>query len=290
MKNRKRDIIFLYICTIPVSALLIFMLVIMEEIHALPFALIPQLFITVCILIMSLQEKHIDKQNEKLKNIPEQEMRQQVLENYEHKGYRRISAETMTEDLKGIFRRRHAPLVLFIGAVSLAVTAFIIYLFVSMSVSSVLHDFGPLPVVTLIMTAFIALACIIIGTDLLIGFPVTSFAEKEKERLSMIDRSYMGGSMICGWFSGINIGIDYCVYYDLNSVKCFRTEDIWHIKVNRRIKKKRDRSGFDVRDKKDISVELCVRGVRDTFRVSVNGLQLEYICDEFMRRGVKIVK
>lgn len=290
MKNRKRDIIYLFICTIPVSAILVYIFIVMEIYRALPCALIPQAFMAFCILIMRAQEKHIDKQNKKLKNVPEAEMRQQALENFERCSFRSISADNMADDLKGILRRRHAPLVLALAAVFLAVTFFIIWLFITSSVSSVYHNFGILPFGLVIMSAFITLACIIIGADLLIGYPVTSFIEKEKDRLSMIERSYMGGRMICGWLSGINVGIDYCVYYDLNTVKCFRTDDIWHIKVNRQITKKRDRSGFDVRDKKDISAELSVRGCKDTFKVGMTELQLEYICDEFMRRGVKIVK
>ncbi|MCR5110531.1 MAG: hypothetical protein K6B38_06435 [Ruminococcus sp.] len=92
MNNRKRDILYMFIATVPLSAVLAAILIICEQGAKLYTALLPQLGMCGIIGIMLMQEKYIEKQNEIYRNRLDAEMRQQVIENYESDGYRNINA------------------------------------------------------------------------------------------------------------------------------------------------------------------------------------------------------
>lgn len=285
MNNRKRDILYMFIATVPLSAVLAAILIICEQGAKLYMALLPQLGMCGIIGIMLMQEKYIENQNEIYRNRLDAEMRQQVLENYESDGYRNINADNMSDDLKMIFRRSIAPFFFIYGIGASLLLMFLIYLVSSLSARKDI-----MTVFTIGGTAIVAFGCFALGIYQFTGGTVSYFLNKEKTNLDMIERSYMGGSMICGWLSGINIGIDHCVIYDSTSVSTVKNEDILHVNINKRITKKRDRSGFVVKDKKDISAQLVMRNKDNTYNINVTELQLEFLCDEFMRRGIKIIK
>ena len=68
MNNRKRDILYMFIATVPLSAVLAAILIICEQGAKLYMALLPQLGMCGIIGIMLMQEKYIEKQNEIYRN------------------------------------------------------------------------------------------------------------------------------------------------------------------------------------------------------------------------------
>ena len=111
--------------------------------------------------------------------------------------------------------------------------------------------------------------------------------KKYHEDREAVERSYMEGKMICGKLNGLNVGFEYCIYYDIFSVGCFKVRNIEYAEV---IKKKKNISGFYHKVKHDISIELHVIGKEYPYTISINNDQLEYICGELTNRGVMINK
>lgn len=96
--------------------------------------------------------------------------------------------------------------------------------------------------------------------------------------------------MVCGRLCGLNVGFEYCVYYDLFSVDCFNVRNVEYAKTIRKIKKEKSTSGFYHKVKVDLSLKIYVKGEKYPYTISLNELQLEYLCDELIRRGVIIIK
>ena len=285
MKDKKSDIIYMFIASLAFSALMAAAFIIFEQKSKLYLALIPQLVLTLLIGIMYLQEKAVNKKSEMFRNKPESEIRQQLLENYGDKILHSIEAETMADDLKSIYRRKICPVCFGIGIVVLPVTFFLIYLFFGADSSP-----GLGATITIGFFVLFGVGGILLGIYHLFGLSVNKFIKKEHERADIVERSYMMGNMVCGNCSGVNIGIEYCVHYDLCSVECFRIDDIESVKANKLITIKRDRSGFDTKGEKDISVEIRLKNRDRHYKVDLTELQLEYVCDEFTRHGVKVIK
>ena len=111
----------MFICTLPVSALLVFIFIVTEGYNGLPFALIPQVFLAVCLWIMRMQEKYVLKRERKLMDSARPKQWQSALEKYEYENssYRNIRTGSMSKDLKKIYRTRLFPVCLFVGLIVL---------------------------------------------------------------------------------------------------------------------------------------------------------------------------
>lgn len=291
MKNRKRDIIYFFICTLPVSALLIFVFVITEKYKGLPLALLPQVFLTLCIVIMILQEKQVLKRESKLLRSDFSKKWDYALEKYEHENsrYRNIRSDSMSKDLKLLYRTKVFPIGLFWGVLSDAFLA-VFYYFMKKSQDNEYTDSPSVfEKIFLLIIALFGIICILTAIYEFIGLPVYLFLRKYRTDAEAIERSYTEGKMICGMLSGINVGFEFCVYYDLFSVSCFNVRNIEYAKVEKKIKKKTDRSGFVCNVKQEISLEINLKDIKFPYKISLNEQQLEYLCDELIRRGVKII-
>ena len=284
MKDKKRDIIYMFIASLAFSAVMAAAFIIFEQKSKLYLAIIPQLVLAMLIGVMYMQEKAVNKAAEKLRNKPESEIRQQLLENG-NDILHSIETETMADDLKRIFRRKICPLCFGIGFVLLPLMFFLIYDFAGTSFKP-----GPGGIFAIGLCGFLGFGSLLLGIYHIFGLSVNSFIKKEHERIDDLERSYMMGNMVCGNYSGVNIGIDYCVHYDVGGVYCFRIEDIESVKASKQITMKRDRSGFSVKEKKEIFAEIRLKNKDKPYKVDLTELQLEYVCDEFTRHGVKVVK
>ena len=292
MKNRKRDILFLFICTVHVSAMIIYWSIWSEEYSLLPWALLPQAVMALCIGIMILQEKHVLKRESRLVAPQKSKHWQSELERYEHEnsGYRNIRCDSMSKDLKLIYRTRIFPVVFFFGMLSAAFLAFFYYYENSSKNSEYIRRLSVFEKIFVILIALFGIACILTAIYEFLGLPVKLFIRKNRENADAVERSYMEGKMICGKLGGINVGFEYCVHYDLFSVDCFSVRKIEYAEVIIKVKKKQDRAGFYHKVKKDISIKLNVRDEKYPYNIDVKESQLEYICGELMRRGVMIIK
>lgn len=100
MKDRKKDIIFLFIATTPVSAWMIYWFIWEEDYNLLPWALLPQGVMALCIGIMILQEKHVLKRESKLLHSDFPKQWDYALEKYESSPHGNVRSESMTRHLK----------------------------------------------------------------------------------------------------------------------------------------------------------------------------------------------
>lgn len=127
MKKRKRDIIFLFIAATPVSAWMIYWFIWEEDYNLLPWALLPQVLIALCIGIMALQEKFVLKRERKLLNSDASKEWDYALEKYEYIniGFRNIRSETMAKDLKKIYRTKLFIICFAVGLLAFAYPVFI---------------------------------------------------------------------------------------------------------------------------------------------------------------------
>lgn len=291
MKNRKRDIIFLFICTLPVSALLIFIFVASEKYSGLPFALIPQAFMALCIGIMLLQERHVLKRERELRDSAHPKKWKSALEKYEYENssYRNIRSGSMQKDLKKIYRIRLCPVCFLVGLVSL-VYPVLKYIWLKTGEHNKYLGTPSFAekMISVICVIFGAI-CILTAVYEFLGFPVFLLIKKHNADMEAIERSYMEGKMICGKLCGLNVGFEYCVYYDLFSVICFPVRDITYARTERKIKKERSRSGFYHKVKQDITLKISVNGEEYPYIISVDEDQLENICGELTRRGIRII-
>lgn len=196
----------------------------------------------------------------------------------------------MSKDLKLIYRTRIFPIVLLFGALSAAFLAFFYYYERSSKNSEYIRKLSVFENIFVILIALFGIACTLTAIYEFLGLPVYIFQKKHLNDTEAIERSYMEGKMICGKLGGINVGFEFCVYYDLFSVDCFSVRNIEYAEVIIKVKKKQDRAGFYHKVKRDISIKLTVRGENFPYNIDVNEEQLEYICGELMRRGVQIIK
>jgi len=290
MKKRKRDIIFLFICTLPVSAFMIYWFIYEMEYRLLPWALLPQAFLAVCIGIMLLQEKHVLKREGQLLAPQRSKQWHSELEKYEHENhsYRNIRSDSMSKDLKLIYLTRIFPIVLFWGMLSAISLAFFYYYGKSSKNNEYTSKLSVFEKAIIIMIALFGIACILTAVYEFIGLPIYIFQRKHRNDTEAIERSYMEGKMICGKLCGINVGFEYCIYYDLFSVDCFSVRSITYVEVIKKVKKEKDRAGFYHKVRQDISIKINVSGEKYPYTVSVNEVQLDFICSELKRRGVII--
>lgn len=143
--------------------------------------------------------------------------------------------------------------------------------------------------VGILFIALLGTGCILTAIYQLFGLPVYLFLRKHRTDSEAIERSYMEGKMIYGKLSGINVGFEYCVYYDLFSVSCFNVRNIAYTETFRKIKKEKSTSGFYHKVKQDISIKINIKDEKNPYEISLNEQQLEYLCDELKRRGVQII-
>jgi hypothetical protein len=292
MKKHKKDILFLFICSLPVTGMMIYWLIWEKEYRSLPWAFLPQAVMALCIGIMILQEKHVLKRESRLIAPKRSKQWHSELERYEHEnsGYRNIRCDAMSKDLKLIYRTRIFPVVSLLGVLSAAFLAFFYYYEKSSKTSEYISSPSFFEKTILILIALFGIACISTAIYEFLGLPVLLFIRKHRENADAIERSYMEGKMICGKLGGINVGFEYCIYYDLFSVDCFSVRNTEYAEVIIKVKKKQDRAGFYHKVKRDISIKLTVRGEKYPYNIDVNEAQLEHICGELMRRGVMIIK
>lgn len=288
MKNRKRDIIYLFICTLPVSAIIIYWLISEQDYDMLPWALLPQGFMVICILIMLLQERILKLIADKIKNRPEAELRELVLENFESNSFREITANSMSADLKNLYCRKFAPKNLLLGTVCICCAV----LFAAYIVTGIGNGVMPFfyNIVAGIAVLFFGLAGFVIVCEAALqfaGIHVSSFEKKHREELAMIERSYMGGRMIVAADSAINIGIDYIISVRSSECECIRISDVIGAESLRVRKVKRDRAGFMTKLQYEYVISIYVKKHRKPVKYIVTELQSEYIRDELTRRGIK---
>lgn len=288
MKNRKRDIIYLFICTLPVSAIIIYWLISEQDYDMLPWALLPQGFMVICILIMLLQERILKSIADKIKNRPEAELRELVLENFESNSFREITANSMSADLKNLYCRKFAPKNLLLGTVSLVYA----YLMAAYIVTGIGNGIMPafFNIVAGIAALYFGLSGIILvceAASQFAGFPADRFEKKYREELPMIERSYMGGRMIIALNSVLNIGLDYIVSVSTSECEAVSISDIIGAQAIRVHKVRRDRAGFITKQKFEYVICIYARQRNKPIKHIVNELQAEYIRDELIRRGIK---
>ena len=288
MKNRKRDIIYLFICTLPVSGMMIYWLIWEQEYSLLPWALLPQGFIILWIAIMLLQERFLRNNARRIETRPVADLRQEALESFENKSFREITADSMSADLKALYRHRFAPKNLLLGTVCICCAV----LFAAYIVTGIGNGVMPFfyNIVAGIAVLFFGLAGFVIVCEAALqfaGIHVSSFEKKHREELAMIKRSYMGGRMIVAADSAINIGIDYIISVRSSECECIRISDVIGAESLRVRKVKRDRAGFMTKLQYEYVISIYVKKHRKPVKYIVTELQSEYIRDELIRRGIK---
>ncbi|MCR5599589.1 MAG: hypothetical protein K6G33_02450 [Ruminococcus sp.] len=286
MKKRKKKIGLLILLFSSISALLFFIAVLMERYNELWFTFTPLLMIPFFLLINIAEEKLADKKSEskalKRASEPESVIRQQILENYEKNAFREITGENMKSDLKTISRWKFAPRWLFMS--------FSVLIFIPLALWIYKDDHDFISEILLIFTSGIAIFCFVMAIIHFSGFYVKLFIKRADEKLPMIERSYMGGNMICTKECDFNIGIDYCVYINMSETGYFSISDIYNAVLTRKRTKKYDRYSSYGSEKNELYMCISLKNQKHTYDIHGNELQLEYICDELVRRGVKIIK
>lgn len=290
MKKRKRDIIFLFIATTPVSAWMIYWFIWEEDYNLLPWALLPQAVMALCIGIMILQEKHVLKRERELLHSDFPKKWDYALEKYENSYHSNIRSESMTKHLKKIYRTKLFPLCFFYGLLSIAVLLAFYNSWKSSKDNKYIDAPSLKEKICVIFFAIFGTICTLTAIYQFLGLPVYLFLRKHRSDAEAIERSYMEGKMIFGKISGINVGFEYCVYYDFFSVSCFNVRNIEYAEILVKIKKEQSTSGFYHKVKQYISVKIHIKDEKNTYAISLNKQQLEYLCDELMRRGVAIIK
>lgn len=261
-----------------------------EDYNLLPLSLIPQAFMAVCIVIMMLQEKLVLKREKKLLLSDNTKEWDYALEKYESNSYRNIRADSMKKDLKKIYRIRLSAVCFLFG---LFAFAYPVFNYVRQKTSRDNEYLNTASATENIFAFFLTIfgtLCILTSVYQFLGLPVYLFLRKNHENTEAIDRSYMEGKMICGKLNGLNVGFEYCIYYDLFGVDCINVRNIEYAEAIKKIKKEKSTSGFYHKVKQDISLKLTVKDRKFPYSIDLNELQLDNICDELMRRGVKIIK
>lgn len=269
---------------------MIYWLIWEEDYDLLPWSLLPQAVMALCIGIMILQEKHVLKREKKLMHSDFPKHWDYALEKYESTDQKSIRSESMIKHMKKIYRTKMLPIFFFYGLLCLAI---IIAFFISWKNNKDNKYFEAPSLKEKICIIFFVLAaifCIFSAIYEFLGIPVYLCLREHRDDAEAIERSYMEGKMIYGKLSGINVGFEYCVYYDLFSVSCFNIRNIEYAKTFRKIKKEQCTSGFYHKVKQNLSIKINIKGDKKSYTVSLNERQLEFLCDELMRRGVKIIK
>jgi len=289
MKKRKRDIIFLFIATTPVSAWMIYWLIWEEDYGLLPWALLPQAVMALCIGIMILQEKHVLKRESELLRSDFPKKWDYALEKYENSDHSNIRSESMKKHMKKIYRTRLFPICFFYGLLSIAVLLAFYISWESSKDNKYIDAPSMKERICVFFFAIFGTSCISTAIYQFFGIPVYLFLRKHRSDAEAIERSYMEGKMIYGKLSGINVGFEYCVCYNLFSVSSFNVRNITYAESFRKIKKEQSTSGFYHKVKHDISVKINIKGEKKPYDISLNEQQFEYLCDELKRRGVQII-
>lgn len=286
MKKRKRKIIFPLFVSLGLSAYFLFFIILTERYNEIWFAAIPLAIFPLCVLINVIQEKYADKKAEKRAakkaSVPESSIRQKVLENYGGKVFREITAETMAEDLKEICRKKYAPKWLILTAAAL------LFLLLSIWIFKEEGDFSAVCLMTFLI--FLTCGCFAMFVYTFSGLAIKAFIKQAGKDLSRIERSYMGGKTICARRHTLNIGIDYCVCTDSFGIDFFRNSDIQKTVLTEKRTKEYDNSGFYAGEKNELYVSFIIKDEKRPYDIHGTQLQLEYICDELMRCGIKIIK
>lgn len=195
--------------------------------------------------------------------------------------FREIQSDSMSDDLRIIYRSKFAPRSL-IGGITVLVGTIVMLIAFMCDKSGIefndIHIFGEFVLINLISwsASFIQLS----------GLPVRRFERKNSEELPMIERSYMTGRMLLYKVSGLNIGDDYIVF--INSIKCscVRLSDIREVIAYR---DPQWRNFKDKPKKRAYIIAICINGQKPIL-INVDRYESEYLCDELMRRRVNIVK
>ncbi len=286
MNNRKRNIIFPLFLSLSISALFLLIIILTDRYDEIWFAAIPLSIFPICIMINILQEKSADKKYEKktaLKaSISESVVRQQILENYEVNIFREITADTMADDLKEICRKKYSPKWLTMSILPL--------LFLPVVVLMFMIEKSILSVVVLVFLIILFCGCAFMSVYSFSGLFIKGFSRKSGKNFNMIERSYMGGRVFHTKSNTINIGIDYCVYTDLFGIGFFRNNDVLKAVFTEKRTKKYDRFGFYAGENNEMYVSFFIKGQKQTCDIHGSQLQLEYICDELLRCGIKVIK
>lgn len=291
MNKRKRDIIFLFIITLPVSIMMVYWSVTEQDYDLLPLAVIPPLCVIPVIGLMLLNEKLVIAVARKIESRTDSDRRQEALEKFETDSFREIAAETMSADLKSIYRRKFAPRCFLLGALCMASAAFIaLYLILDLGVDIMPSFFDIIAGVFACLFGLFGILFILESVLQLVGFHVNSFEKKNRMDFAMVERSYMGGRMMLSPNSGLSIGIDFIVYIDWYGCECIRISDVSHAETLRMRATKRSKAGFVTKQKYEYIVEIYVKERNKPIKYVANELQSEYIRDEFARRGLYVIK
>ena len=288
--KKKKDIFFLFICNLPVSGMMIYWFIWEKEYSSLPWALLPQAVMVLCIVIMLLQEKHILKKEDRIKDRSKADLHQEAFEKYEINAFHDINSASMAKDLKKIYRTKLFPIVFLYSPLCICISVIIIFLLISINSNEYLENPPLSDKIRTIIFVFISVGCLLVSLYELLGLPVYFFLRKHHEEVETTERSYMEGKMICSKLSGINIGPEYCIYYDLFSVDCFPVNEILYAETIKKLKKKSGTAGFVSKVKLDISLNIAIKGEEAVYNIALKEFQLEYLCDELIRRGVTIIK
>ncbi|MDO4864747.1 MAG: hypothetical protein Q4A05_11310 [Ruminococcus sp.] len=291
MNKRKRDIIFLFIITLPVSIMTVYWSVSEQDYDLLPLAVIPPLCVIPVIGLMLLKEKLVLAFAQKIDSRTDSDRRQEALEKFETDSFREIAAETMSADLKSVYRRKFAPRCFLLGALCMAFAAFIaLYLVLDLGVDIMPSFFDIIAGVFACLFGIFGISFILESLLQFAGFHVKSFERKYHAELAMIERSYLGGRMMLSPNSGLNIGIDFILYLYWYGCECIRISDVSHAETLRMRTTKRGKAGFVTEQKYEYIVVIYVKGREKPIKYVANELQSEYIRDELARRGIHAIK
>ncbi|MBE6862924.1 MAG: hypothetical protein E7497_08555 [Ruminococcus sp.] len=286
MKNRKRGTIFLLSLSLSISALLLLIILITDRYDEIWFAVIPFSLFPICMLINVLQEifaeKKADRKATEKASISQSAVRQLLLENYEENIFSEINTTTMADNLKSICRKKYATKWLIMSLLPL--------LFLPLAIFGFRIEKSILSVIILVFLIISAFCCMAMSIYNFSGLNINVFIKKAGENLNMIERSYMGGKIVQTKAQTFNIGIDYCVYTDLFDIDFFKNSDVTEAVLTESRTKKYDRFGFYAGEKNEMYVSISIKGNKSTFKIQGSQLQLEYICDELLRCGIKINK
>jgi len=262
-----------------------------QDYDLLPLAVIPPLCVIPIIGLMLLKEKLIMAAARKIESRSESDRRQEVLEKFENDSFREIAAETMSADLKRIYRRKFAPRCFLLGALCMAFAAFIaLYLILDLGVDIMPSFFNIIAGILACFLVFCGIGFVSESVLQYAGFHVKSFEKKFRAEFAMIERSYLGGRMMLSPNSGLNIGIDFIVYLDWYGCECIKISDVSRAEMMCVHTTKRSKAGFITEKKFEYLVLIYVSERKKPVKYVANELQSEYIRDEFARRGLYVIK
>lgn len=196
--------------------------------------------------------------------------------------FREIQADSMSEDLRIIYRTKFAPRCIICEITLLISVGVILFAYLCNDNGISLNDS-----IILIQIIGLTVAFSFITVLLVLALPAKLFERKHSEVLPMIERSYMNGKMLLHASFALNIGDDYLVFVKPTKCIYIKLSNIMHAGA---VRDWEWRNFKDKPNRRAYNIALFLRDRQKTVLLKLDRYETDYLCDELDRLGVNITK